>query len=278
MKSEDETAKQFDFLILKLQLSVLHKDKKYERLRDQVIEIARRLEEKETVPMVKAQIELIQEIQKDEFWQDANLPIIENIRKRLRDLVQFIDRTQRQVIYTDFEDELGLEQTINLSGTVTTTNLTRYRAKMMQFLKDEENHIALQKLRRNKPITPSDISELERIFFESGDFGTREDFENAYGKQENLGLFIRHLVGLDRQEAKRAFNDFLDGQRYNSNQIEFVNMVVDYLTKNGVMNAALLYQPPYTNYNSNGLSGIFPDDEATKIVEILESIKINAAA
>jgi type I restriction enzyme R subunit len=236
------------------------------------------LEEKETVPMVKAQIELIQEIQKEDFWQDANLPIIENVRKRLRELVQFIDRTQRQIIYTDFEDELGFEQEINLSGTVTTTNLTRYRAKMMQFLKDEENHIALQKLKRNKPITPSDMQELERIFFESGDFGTREDFENAYGKQENLGFFVRSLVGLDKQEAKRAFNDFLDGKSYNSNQIEFVNMVIDYLTKNGVMDAALLYQPPYTNYNSNGLSGIFPDNEATKIVQILAEIKLNAAA
>ncbi len=278
LKPEDETAKQFDFLILKLQLAVLQKHKSYEKLKEQIIEIARRLEEKETVPMVKAQIELIQEIQKEEFWQDANLPIIENVRKRLRELVQFIDKTHRQIIYTDFEDELGLQQEINLSGTVTTTNLTRYRAKMMQFLKDEENHIALQKLKRNKPITPSDIQELERIFFESGDFGTKEDFESAYGKQENLGLFIRSLVGLDRREAMQAFNDFLDGQRYNSNQIEFVNMVIDYLTKNGAMDAAMLYQAPYTNYDSNGLSGVFSNGEAEKIVEILETIKLNAAA
>ncbi|MEJ7577669.1 MAG: DEAD/DEAH box helicase family protein [Pyrinomonadaceae bacterium] len=278
LKPEEETAKQFDHLILKLQLAVLQKHKSFEKLKAQVIEIARRLEEKETVPMVKAEIELIQEIQKEEFWQDATLPILESLRKRLRDLVQFIDRVQRQTIYTDFADELGDAQEINLSGTVTTTNLARYRAKMMQFLKDEENHIALEKLKRNKPITQSDINELERMFFESGDFGTKEDFENAYGKQENLGIFIRSLAGLDRQEAKRAFNDFLDGQRYNSNQIEFVNMIIDYLTKNGIMEAGLLYQPPYTNYNSNGLSGIFSDSEATKIVEILETIKQNAAA
>lgn len=278
LKSEQETAKQFDYLILKLQLAVLHKDKKYEKLRDQIIEIGKRLEEKETVPMVKEQIELIQEIQKEEFWEDANLSILENVRKRLRDLIQFIDKTQRQTIYTDFEDELEGEIEIEISGTVTTTNLTRYRAKMMQFLKDEENHIALQKLKRNKPITPSDIQELERILFESGDFGTKEDFEKAFENPKNLGLFIRSLIGLDREEAKRVFNEFLDGQRYNSNQIEFVSMIIDYLTKNGVMDAALLYEAPYTNFNSNGLSGVFADNEATKIVEILESIKLNAAA
>jgi type I restriction enzyme R subunit len=278
LQPEEETAKRFDHLILKLQLAVLQKQKSYEKLKEQVVEIAGRLEEKETVPMVKAEIELIQEIQKEEFWQDVTLPILENIRKRLRGLIQFIDKAQRQVIYTDFEDQLGEATEIKLSGTVTTTDLTRYKAKMLHFLKAEENHIALQKLKRNKPITPSDIKELERIFFESGDFGTKEDFENAYGKQENLGIFIRSLVGLDRQEAKRAFNDFLDGQRYNSNQIEFVNLIIDYLTNNGVMDADMLYQPPYTNYNSNGLSGIFSDNEATEIVAILEGIKQNAAA
>ena len=44
------------------------------------------------------------------------------------------------------------------------------------------------------------------------------------------------------------------------------------------MDAALLYQAPYTNYDSNGLSGIFSDNEASKIVEILTEIRLNAAA
>lgn len=278
LQPEEETAKWFDYLILKTQLAVLQHHKKFDRLKEQVVDIAGSLEEKESVPVVKAQIELLQEIQKDDFWQHITLPMLENARKRLRDLVRFIDKTRRLDIYTDFEDEIGEGQEINLPGTVTTTSLARYRAKMMHFLKAEEHNIALEKLKRNIAITQSDISELERMFFESGDFGTKEDFENAYGKQEKLGLFIRSLVGLDRQAAKRAFNDFLDGQRYTSNQIEFVNMIIDFLTKNGIMDAALLYQPPYTNYDSNGLSGIFSDNEATKIVEILEAIKQNAAA
>jgi type I restriction enzyme R subunit len=60
---------------LKLQLTILQKHKSYEKLKDQVVEIARWLEEKETVPMVKAQIELIQEIQKEDFWQDASFAL-----------------------------------------------------------------------------------------------------------------------------------------------------------------------------------------------------------
>lgn len=133
-------------------------------------------------------------------------------------------------------------------------------------------------MKRNKPITPTDISEIERIFFESGDLGTREEFEQAFGPQEQLGLFIRSLIGLDRHEAKLEFADFLNGQRYNSNQIEFVNMIIDYLTQNGVMDPSLLFQPPYTNYNAEGLAGLFSDGDASRIVDTLNRIRLNAAA
>jgi type I restriction enzyme R subunit len=123
-----------------------------------------------------------------------------------------------------------------------------------------------------------DIQELERIFFESGDIGTREEFENVFGKQEKLGLFIRSLIGLDRHEAKLLFADFLNGERYSANQIEFVNMIIDHLTKNGVMDPAILFNSPYTNYNPNGLGGMFSDGEAEKIVELLNEVRMSAAA
>ena len=34
--------------------------------------------------MVRAELELIIEVQTDEFWQDITTPILENVRKRLR--------------------------------------------------------------------------------------------------------------------------------------------------------------------------------------------------
>lgn len=274
--AEDETAKRFDLLMLKLMLTVLSPHRDYEKLRDQVIEIANRLEEKDNVPMVHAEIELIQDLQRDEYWRDVTVPILEHVRKKIRDLVKFIDPNKRKIIYTDFEDELGNPEEIAYGPSATA--LTRYKAKVMHFLKDEENHIVLQKLKRNKQITPTDIKELERIFFESGDIGTREDFEQAFGKQEELGLFIRSLIGLDRHEAKLVFSDFLDGQRYNSNQIEFVNLIIDYLTKNGAMDPAILYESPYTDYSPNGVNGVFSDGEAGKIVELLEAVRMSAAA
>ncbi len=276
LESEEETAKRFDYLMLKLMLTVLSPHRDFEKLRDQVIEIANRLEEKDNIPMVHAEMELILELQKDEYWRDVTVPMLEHVRKRIRNLVQFIDANQRHIIYTDFADELGIPEEIDYGPSV--TNLTRYKTKVFNFLKNEENHIVLQKLKRNRPITATDIQQLERIFFESGELGTREEFENAFGKQENLGLFIRSLVGLDRHEAKLEFADFLNGQRYSANQIEFVNMIIDHLTKNGIMEPERLFDSPYTDFNPNGISGVFSTGEAERIIDKLERIRLNAAA
>lgn len=278
LEPEGETAKRFDLLMLKLQLAVVTKDLSFEKFRDQVKEIANRLEEKRTIPMVSEQFELILDLQQDEYWADITLPMLETIRKKLRDLVKFIDKAQRKLIYTDFTDHLGEIVVGPYVRPPSAVNIAQYKKKVMSFLKEHENHIALQKLKRNIPITASDILELERILFESGGPGSKEDFETAYGKQEQLGLFIRKLIGLDREAAKRAFRDYLDRTNLTVNQIRFIDLIIEYLTQNGVMDAELLYQAPFTDYSTKGLDGVFSDNDASQVVSILETIRKAAVA
>jgi type I restriction enzyme R subunit len=86
------------------------------------------------------------------------------------------------------------------------------------------------------------------------------------------------LVGLNREAAKRVFSDYLNEHRFNSNQIQFINLIIDYLSQNGTIEPSKLYEPPYTDFNPNGLDGVFQDKDADRIVGILRSIKDNAAA
>lgn len=86
---------------------------------------------------------------------------------------------------------------------------------------------------------------------------------------------IRTLVGLDREAATDAFAEFLDGSRFNVDQIRFVTFIIDYLTENGVMPADRLYQPPCTDFHPAGLDGVFPDADATRIVDILKQVRQN---
>ncbi len=58
--------------------------------------------------MVRDQMALIQDVQTDEWWQDVTVPMLEGMRRRLRDLIKLIEKQKRKPIYTDFEDEMGV--------------------------------------------------------------------------------------------------------------------------------------------------------------------------
>jgi type I site-specific restriction endonuclease len=95
LEAEDEEAKRFDLLVLNLQLALLRAEPGFARLRDKVRDIAGLLEEKASIPMVQQQLAFIQEIQAEEWWQDVTVPMLENIRKRLRSLVKLIEKGWR---------------------------------------------------------------------------------------------------------------------------------------------------------------------------------------
>ena len=93
-----------------------------------------------------------------------------------------------------------------------------------------------------------------------------------------LESFVRGLIGLDRSAVRKAFADFIRESNFNSNQIEFVDMIVDALSQNGRIDPVRLYEQPFTRRNDQGLSGLFEQKEATEIVRILKSINDNKAA
>ena len=204
LDAEDEEAKRFDLLILNLQLAVLRHEPSFTRLRDQVKGIAGLLQDKASIPMIQAELPLILELLTDEWWQDVTVRMLETVRRRLRSLVKLIEKKQRQPIYTDFEDLMGSEREFTLPGFSTPSDFERFRAKARQFLKANENHITIYKLRMNEPLTATDLAELERMLSESG-IGNAEDMQKAKETNEGLGLFVRSLIGLDREAAKESF-------------------------------------------------------------------------
>lgn len=273
---DDIAAKQFDALILRAQLAVLRVDAGFAGLRKTVVELASLLEEYSNVPMVAREMVLIQEVQSDDFWQDVTAPMLETVRRRLRALIKLIESKQRVIVKTDFEDEIGDAVEVLLSGGSVGADMNRFRLKALHFLKDNENHIAVQKLRRNEPLTATDLAELERIFVEAG-VADSDDLERLK-PEGGLGLFVRSLVGLDREAAKAAFTTFQASRNLSANQLHFLNMVIDHLTEKGQMEPRLLYESPFTDFDPMGVAGLFSAADAEAVVAILNDVKGRAAA
>ena len=161
-----------------------------------------------------------------------------------------------------------------LPGIVATMSLAKFKEKARQFLRAHDSHLSLQRLRRNQPLTPSDLDELSKMLAHAG--GSIEIIEQATEQSQGLGVFIRSLVGLDRETAKQAFSDFVVGTTATANQLEFIDLVVDYLTENGVMEPERLYESPFTDINPRGPEAVFSITRVNQIVDVLDEIRQRA--
>lgn len=106
-EEEKEEIKRFDLLMLRLQLALLHHEPKFEPLRKQVLAIAANLEQRASIPMVHQQLTLIEAVQEPTWWSGVTLDMLETVRKKLRFLVQFIEKQSRPILYTNFSDQFG---------------------------------------------------------------------------------------------------------------------------------------------------------------------------
>lgn len=274
---EHADAKRFDVLLLNTQLALLHGEP-FERQRRQIVAIAGALELQRSIPAIVEQLELIIDVQGDEWWVDVTYPMLEQVRKQLRSLVQLVDRSKRTPIYTDFVDELGAGTEVELSGgggSAGGIEFTQFRKKAEHFLKQNLAEEAVAKVRSGAPLTASDIAELQRILVAAG-IGDDDTFAQASEAAGSFGLFIRSLVGLDREAAKAAFADFLDEKRYSRNQIQFVNLIINELTEQGLVEAARIYETPYDGIAPTGPEAIFVKDDLDKLFATLETLAASA--
>ncbi|NDP39488.1 MAG: DEAD/DEAH box helicase family protein [Rhodoferax sp.] len=276
LTDDDEDAKRFDMLVLRTQLAILQAKPDFDALRASMQAIASALEGQEAIPAIKTQMVLIQSVAGDEWWEGVTIAMLEDARKKLRALVKLIEKGKKPVIYTDFEDELGDMTTVVLPGVGTGMNLAKFKDKARQFLRAHDSHLSLQRLRRNQPLTPSDLQELGRMLVAAG--GSAEVIEQATEQSHGLGIFIRSLVGLDRETATAAFSQFVVGTTATASQLEFIDLIVQYLTENGVMDAARLYESPFTDISQQGPEALFLPAKVTEMVRVLDEIRERAVA
>ena len=267
-------ARLFDLSALRMQLALAEGDHgAYESQRQRMVEIAILLEEKGTIPAVRAQLEYLASMQESAFWDGMDLTGLEGMRLRLRGLVPLLDRKKRKIVYTDFQDEV---MTVREDEPIYMPKMTgaQYEKKVQEYLRDHQDHLVVNRLRCNQPLTDADLKGLERTLVEIGedDGETLLDRMLQRSHAPSLAYLVRSMVGMDRAAAQVAFGEFLGNRSLTPQQIRFVEMVIDQLTSRGVLEASALYEAPFNSLHSGGPDALFAGQE-TVIEGVLRSLE-----
>ena len=268
---DNEDAKRFDNLMYQLQVKRIRQDKT-NRCENLIIDTVGELEKLGTVPQIREKQDLILKVAETDYIKEADFWDIEEVRTELRNLIQFIDPYNRPPVYIDIEDTLNDidEGYVYVS---TGNNFTNYRRKVEKFLTGNLENVIVWKIRHNIRLTEQDKENLEKILFE--ELGNNKKYAETFG-DTNIIKAVRNIVGLDKNVVSDIFYKYINDNRLNMKQIQFVKLLIDYVIKNGTIDMQKLTEQPFKNVGE--VYDLFGNniDLFKEIREDIENINENA--
>ena len=173
------------------------------------------------------------------------------------------------------------------------TTFERHRQRVIEIA-------ALLEVKRTIPVVAAQLEYLaglqENAFWEGIGLGALEDMRLRLRglvpfldrrtrtivytdfRDEVLGVREEHVVDVPKMTGAQYLND----RSLTAPQIRFIEMVIDQLTARGVMDAAALYEPPFSHLHAGGPDELFAGRENViegvfKAVEFLEPVKRSIA-
>ncbi len=246
-RSEDESAKKFDLLMLNIELELIDiSAPKADKSRNNVVKIGQLLQERASIPQVAARMNTINEVLSPTFWETSSLFDLERVRTELRELVQFILGGSNKSFVINIDDE------VIDGGEASPFIPTTYKQRVIDFLANNRELPVIRKIMHIEQLTHADIIELERIMWK--ELGTKEEYAK-YVKSNNMlcgdsvAAFIRSQVGVDRTVALERFSDFLSGHILNTAQEEYLKSIIVYVCQNGdITTDTMVNVSPFDNF------------------------------
>ncbi len=248
---DEVSAVRFDALMYGIQLAWLM-GRRYGKGRSDLLKKVNAISRVAHIPEITAKADLINKILHTDYLDQAGIHEWEHIRENLRDLMKYIPKEKSRYDTNFTDDILSIDWR---DSELDNDDLKNYKAKAEFYVRQHQDDLVIGKLKKNKPMTPEDIKQLEAILWSQ--LGIKEEYEAEYGSKP-LGEFVREIVGLDMRAAKEAFAEYLNEANLNSRQIYFVNQIVEYVARNGLMkDLSVLQEPPFTDQGS--VAEIFTD-------------------
>lgn len=247
-----EQAKTFDLWMFNMELAELVGEQDYSKAVQVVTTICAELLDMTTIPEIAQKKDYLKSVIQNEFWESISITKLEELRQNVRDLLRFLAPETIEPLRTSFTDKIELKR-----GEHLTPQFKNYKQRVIDYLEENIDSQVIRKIRNVIPLDADDLRELERILWE--ELGTLEDYEHISGG-ESVGVFVRKIVGLDREAISKMFAEYLAQYNFSAIQEEFLHQIVTFVLENGDIEPRnLIADEPFKNLEYTEIFGGNPD-------------------
>jgi type I restriction enzyme R subunit len=229
---------------------------------------------------VREKAETISLVKENHFWEIPSVEALENVRKDLRGIMKYTDR----VIYVpdppkhiDIEDP-DIEYK-RIPPTLKFSDMPGFRKKVQEvLLKLFDENETLQKIKAGKPVSNTDLMALTSLVLTQNPSVDQDVLKEFFKTATPLDYAIRSIIGMDADIVNERFVEFITAHAaLTSSQISFLNLLKNYISRYGSIEIEQLYEPPFTTLHSDGLDGVFIDEDMVdELITIINAFRPKA--
>lgn len=274
----------FDLQITEIQLCFLSNRKNLDVLRIAILNKINMLQTHLTP--VKEKTEIIRLVKSSEFWDNLNFDMLEEVRKDLRDIMKYSEKSLRfglPIKTVDLDEDHELIYREKRDTSFGSYEMKTYRNVIEAELSKHFNtDSTLLKIRRKQPVNEQDLQRLVSLILTQSASINLHILEEFFSTTtEPLEDLVRSIIGLDADLVEEHFSAFIQKHpNMTAKQTKFLGLLKSHISRYGSISKEKLYEAPFISIDADGPDGIFERsqdvDELFGLLETFDKHKLTS--
>jgi type I restriction enzyme R subunit len=264
-----------DLLIAQMQIALLRGAGRFSDLRAELLNRVNNLQM--NVNPVKEKAEVIQRVRSGDFWTMVTVEHLEQVRQDLRGIMRYqheVNVPRPTPIVYDIQEESDEVRYEKRSTLLSSVDMVAYRLRVEEALKSLfATNPTLEKIRLGLPVSEADLESLRSLVLTQHPDIDISDLMDFYPQESaHLDDILRTIVGMDAETVRERFTSFVQKNTgLSARQTQFVQMLVNHISRYGKLETEKLYDAPFTSLHSDGIDGLFQDE--TQVAELIAIVQ-----
>lgn len=242
-------SKTLEYYLSIIQLSLLNNKIESKPYQNKLMKIANILLTKASIPEIFEKKNLLKMIADEKYYDSLDFFHLELLKKEISPLMKYLSGDEVFVTITNFNDKI---ETKERNCVYNFDDFRSYREKFIFYLHKHFGELkSVKKILNLEQLDENDLTELQDILNKL----KRPEDDYLFNSNEDLIVFIRQIIGLDRKIIDKKCASFINENDFSKEQRQFINMIIDFAIRNGnITNDDLVNVEPFCNQD---ISAIF---------------------
>ena len=239
---DDTYSKSLEFRVCIVQLSLLDDKIDSSKQQVQLLRTAQALLEKASIKDIFDKRELLKTLADEDYYNNLDFFELEKVKTEVGPLIKYLRGDSVEITITNFNDKIESKvRDVKFDF----DDFRSYREKIITYLRKHFGELnAVKKIINLDSLNEKDLNELQEVL-NSLKNPVDDDAENFNNTQE-LIIFIRKIIGLDKKAIDEKCAKFLNNNDFNKEQRQLINLIIDFAIRNGNVTAEdLVNEQPF---------------------------------